>query len=222
MFLWQPDICVSMNLSPLPRRMLLLVQISVSLKKLPLKGHLSWSAAECFLMEEKIHPGACAALPALSWIWGWGEGGKTGIGYRISKACSLSNCILSHADRSSDIKERSTQPPLTSILIAWKYWLLVKMWGDKNQDRHRLSADFISMALPVTPGCEILRLWFSDYFPWALTVHVGPDRAGKVDSAFSIYWHVVHSSGKSPHFDPKFFLPFLVRSCLELLLSEQK
>lgn len=74
----------------------------------------------------------------------------------------------------------------------------------------------------VTPGWEILKLWFSDYFPWVLTVHVGPDTAEKVDSAFSVYWQVVHISGKSPHFNPKFFLPFLVWSCLEWLLSEQK
>lgn len=31
---------------------------------------------------------------------------------------------------------------------------------------------------------------------------------------------VVHSSGKSPHFDLKLFLPFLARSSLERLLSE--
>lgn len=35
-----------------------------------------------------------------------GEGSKTGTGYRISKACGLSNCTLSHADRSSDIKDQ--------------------------------------------------------------------------------------------------------------------
>jgi len=47
-----------------------------------------------------------------------GKGSKTGTGYRIGKACSLSNCTLSYADRSSDIKERSTHPSLRSIQVA--------------------------------------------------------------------------------------------------------
>lgn len=60
-------------------------------------------------------PGLNLGIDGMSLL---GKGSKTGTGYRISKGCSLSNCTLSHADRSADIKERSTYPPLASIQVA--------------------------------------------------------------------------------------------------------
>lgn len=117
----QPEVCVTVNLCPLLERLWLLVQISVSSKvtsqRLPeLKG--SW-----VLPNGKEDSSWCLCSSGCSVLLFFGldlridgvslsgEGSKTWTGYRISKTCSLSNCSLLHADRSSDIKERSTYPP---------------------------------------------------------------------------------------------------------------
>lgn len=129
-FLWQPEVCVSVNLCPLPGRLLLLVQISVSSKKVTSQRlpelKCSWvllngrgeNSSRCLCSSGCIvllFFGLNLGIDGMSLS---GEGSKTGTGYRISKVCSLSNCTLSHADRSFDIKERSTHPPLTSIQVA--------------------------------------------------------------------------------------------------------
>lgn len=154
-----------------------------------------------------------------------GEGSKTWTGYRISKACSLSNCTLSHADRSSNTEERSTYPPFRQAFKLPKAPVTcenVYVW-ERTEGRHRLSADFISIALPksLTSGCKALNCWFLDYLPSALPVCVGPDPEQTVHFVFPDTL-IVHSSVKSLHLDLKLFFPFLARSSLEWLLSEQK
>lgn len=143
-FLWQPEVYISMNLCPLPRRLLLLVQISVSSKKkLSVKDYLSSSAAECFLMEEeKIHHGACAALAVLScsfldWTKGlmeWACQAKEVSQELVTgSARHVPSLIALYHMQIGALTLKISPRPFNSIEVAWSTGCLWKCGGEKEQ-----------------------------------------------------------------------------------------
>lgn len=111
-------------------------------KKLPLKGYLSSSAAECFLMEEeKIHHGACAALGCvvllfLDWTWGLMEWACQAKEVRrelvTGSARHAASLIALYHMQIGALTLKINPSPFNKHSGCLKYWLLVKMWGKKK------------------------------------------------------------------------------------------
>lgn len=131
-----PEVCISMNLCPLPGRLSLLMWFSVSSKKVTCERlpelKFSWVLLNGRVGDSSwcLCSSGCIVLLFLDWTWelmGWAcQTKEIKTDYRISKAYSFSNCTLSYADRSSHVNERLTHL-FNNHSGCLKYWLLAKM-----------------------------------------------------------------------------------------------